>query len=82
MCSSGNRNPYARPVEGSIELGPVVPWQPPSRFAEMTKNRSVSSGLPGPMIDAHQPSGPAARASPVSAWQTTIALSRPAFSSP
>ena len=30
--NSGNRRPYGRPVAGSIDDGPVVPWQPPSRF--------------------------------------------------
>ena len=29
---SGKRSPYARPVLGSVELGPVVPLQPPSRL--------------------------------------------------
>ena len=35
--------------------GPVVPWQPPSRFAQTTNSRSVSSGLPGPIRLSHQP---------------------------
>ena len=61
---------------GSVETGPVVPWQPPSRFAQITNSRSVSSGRPGPMMLSHHPGRagspwwPAAFASPVSAWHT------------
>ena len=48
---------------------------PPSRFEQMTKYRSVSTGFPGPMRLSHQPGRlapswrPAALASPVKAWQ-------------
>ena len=86
--NSGKRRPYGRPVAGSIDDGPVVPWQPPSRLAQITKKRSVSTGLPGPMRLSHQPgrSGspwwPAAWASPVSAWQITTAFARRASSRP
>jgi hypothetical protein len=65
--NSGKLSPYGSPVAGSIELGPVVPLQPPSRFAQITRKRSVSTGLPGPTSSLHQS---VARASPVSAWQT------------
>ena len=37
------------------QAGPVVPMQPPSTLVAMTKYRSVSIGLPGPTIVAHQP---------------------------
>ena len=47
-----------------------MPRQPPSRFGQITKNRSVSTGLPGPTSVSHQS---AAWASPVSAWQTNTA---------
>ncbi len=53
--NSGKRRPYGRPVAGSVDDGPVVPWQPPSRLAQITKKRSVSTGLPGPMRLSHQP---------------------------
>ena len=99
---TGKSDPYGRPVAGSIDDGPVVPRQPPSRFVETTKKRSVSKALPGPIIPSHQPSPlpaepsrssaaepvagallgrrrarqPAAWASPLSAWQTRMTLSR------
>ena len=53
---TGKSDPYGRPVAGSIDDGPVVPRQPPSRFVETTKKRSVSNALPGPIIPSHQPS--------------------------
>ena len=53
---TGKSDPYGRPVAGSIDDGPVVPRQPPSRLVETTKNRSVSKALPGPIIPSHQPS--------------------------
>ena len=52
---TGKSEPYGRPVAGSIDDGPVVPRQPPSRLVETTKNRSVSKALPGPIIPSHQP---------------------------
>ena len=99
---TGKSDPYGRPVAGSIDDGPVVPRQPPSRFVETTKKRSVSNALPGPIIPSHQPrplparavavlgrepvagarpaggvfAKPAAWASPLSAWQTRMTLSR------
>ncbi len=62
--------------------------QLPSTLAQITKKRSVSIGLPGPTIRSHQPGLPvigcglATYWSPVSAWQTRIALSFAAFSAP
>jgi hypothetical protein len=67
---SGKSSPYGSPVAGSIEDGPVVPRQPPSRFGQMTKKRSVSTGRPGPTSVSHHS---VACASPVSAWQTKTA---------
>ena len=40
---------------GSSVDGPVEPWQPPRLFTPMTKKRSVSIGLPGPIMLSHQP---------------------------
>src|ERR1700753_337088 len=104
---TGKSDPYGLPVAGSSDDGPVVPRQPPSRLVETTKNRSVSNGLPGPIIPSHQPrawpalpsrsvapnpsrvlsdggdlANPAAWASPLSAWQTKITLSRSGDSVP
>ena len=59
---TGKSDPYGRPVAGSIDDGPVVPRQPPSRLVETTKKRSVSNALPGPIIPSHQPSPLPARA--------------------
>jgi hypothetical protein len=39
---TGKSGPYGLPVAGSTDDGPVVPRQPPSRFVETTKKRSVS----------------------------------------
>ena len=80
--NSGKVSPYGRPVAGSSDDGPVVPWQPPSRLAHTTKKRSVSTARPGPIRLSHQPrrSGspwwPAACASPVRAWQMKTAFER------
>jgi len=72
-----------------IELGPVVPLQPPRKLEQITKYLSVSMPLPGPIMASHQPgfasSGeclPAACASPERAWQTSTALDLSAFSVP
>ena len=43
--NSGKSRPYGSPVAGLVDDGPVVPWQPPSRFAQTTWKRSVSTGL-------------------------------------
>ena len=53
---TGNSDPYGAPVAGLTDEGPVVPRQPPSRFVETTKKRSVSNALPGPIMPSHQPS--------------------------
>ena len=34
---TGKSDPYGAPVAGSIDDGPVVPRQPPSRLVETTK---------------------------------------------
>ena len=62
--NSGKSSPYGSPVAGSIDDGPVVPLQPPSRFEQITRKRSVSTGRPAPMSVSHQS---IASASPVSA---------------
>jgi hypothetical protein len=43
------------PVAGFALFGPVEPKQPPTLFTPTTKNLSVSSGLPGPIMLSHQP---------------------------
>ena len=68
--------------------GPVLPMQLPSTLAQITKNRSVSIGKPGPTMRIHQPGLPvigcglATCWSPVSAWQISTALDLSAFSCP
>ena len=52
---TGKSDPYGRPVAGLTDEGPVVPRQPPSRFVQTTKKRSVSNALPGPIMPSHQP---------------------------
>src|SRR5262249_13530166 len=52
---SGKVNLYTLPVTGSTEAGPVEPLQLPSVFAQITNQRLVSIGLPGPSISSHQP---------------------------
>src|SRR6185369_13068114 len=52
---SGKVNLYTLPVAGSIDAGPVEPLQLPSVFAQITNQRFVSIGLPGPIISSHQP---------------------------
>ena len=76
---SGKSSPYGSPVAGFSDDGPVVPRHPPSRFGQITKKRSVSTGLPGPTSVSHHS---AAFASPVSAWQTNTALEPAASSVP
>ena len=55
----------------------------------MTKKRSVSTGLPGPIMVSHQPSDfscpsytPATWCEALSAWQISTALLRSALSVP
>ncbi|MEI9885353.1 MAG: hypothetical protein WDN08_02445 [Rhizomicrobium sp.] len=45
-------------MAAQISAGPVVPMQPPSTLAQITKKRSVSIGRPGPTIVFHQPGLP------------------------
>ena len=89
IVTVGKREPYGAPVSGSSDAGPVLPWQPPSTLGQMTKNRSVSIGRPGPTTGSHQPSrrwpgpaGPAAWLSPVSAWSSSSAFEPSAASVP
>ncbi len=89
MVTKGNWMPKGRPVAGSVELGPVDPWQPPRTLAQTTKKRLVSTALPGPIRLFHQPGlasaaecHPAQWWSPLSAWQMRTALSRVAFRLP
>ena len=51
----GSRGDRAAPVAGSIDAGPVEPLQLPSEFTQITNQRSLSIGLPGPSIASHQP---------------------------
>ena len=60
---TGKSRPQGCPVSGQMLLGPVVPWQPPRTFAQITKYLSVSSPLPGPIKPSHQPALRAARSS-------------------
>ncbi len=70
--------------------GPVEPWQPPRLFTPITKKRSVSIALPGPdhvvppadLLRAVRVLSPATWWLPESAWQTSTALERSAFSVP
>ena len=43
---------------GLMLAGPVEPMQPPRTLGQMTKNRLVSTGLPGPTMVSHQPGLP------------------------
>ena len=58
MVMTGNSRPHGLPVLGLVEAGPVEPMQPPSTFGQMMKYRSVSIGLPGPIMVSHQPDLP------------------------
>ena len=53
--TTGKSGPYQVPVSGLMEVGPVLPAQPPRLFRQTTKNLRVSMGLPGPMQLSHQP---------------------------
>ncbi len=85
MVMAGKAVPHGSSVPSSRRCrlrGPVEPMHPPSTFTQMTKNLFVSMGSPGPTMRLHQPGlpvsgwGSATYWSPVSAWQTRIALSR------
>ena len=78
----GNSQPVAAGRSpGRSTTGPVVPWQPPSRFGaddeeavgvdRLARGRSARSHQPR---RAGSPWWPAACASPVSAWQTKTAF--------
>ncbi|MCY1310314.1 hypothetical protein D9M70_604920 [compost metagenome] len=78
-----------RPVSGFTCMGPVEPKQDPRLLTPMTKKRSVSTGLPGPIMLSHQPSDfswpsytPATWCEALSAWQISTALLRSALSVP
>src|SRR5579871_2543856 len=84
---SGNVNLYTFPVTGSTDAGPVEPLQLPSELAQITNQRFVSIGLPGPSISSHQPGEgssafDAACAPGERPVRTKIALSRAALSVP
>src|SRR5690349_98913 len=53
--TTGKSAPQGAPVRGSMLAGPVDPWHPPRLFTPITKNFSVSSGLPGPNRLSQQP---------------------------
>jgi hypothetical protein len=87
--TTGKSDPHGRPLAGLICIGPVEPKHEPGLFTPMTKNLSVSSGLPGPTRLSHQPvfcSCPSWRPATwwlaLSAWHTSTALLAFAFSVP
>ena len=89
IVTTGKRDPYGRPVEGSIDDGPVDPWHPPSVLGHTTKYFSVSMGSPGPTMPSHQPgatwpgpTSPVTWLSPVQAWQMRIAFDASSSSEP
>ena len=53
--STGNVSRYGWPVAGLIEIGEVEPNGLPSELMQMTKQRRVSMGRPGPIMSSHQP---------------------------
>ena len=50
----GNLDPHLFP-SGSLEEGPVVPWQPPKTFEHTTNHSLVSIAKPSPTNPSHQP---------------------------
>ena len=58
IVTGGKSVPHGPPPSSRRLRGPVEPMQPPSTLAQMTKYRSVSTGLPGPTTMSHQPSLP------------------------
>ena len=74
IVTVGNSVPHGSSPGVFASRGPVVPMQPPSTLLQMTKNRSVSTGRPGPTTWFHQPGLPvtgcasATNWSPVRAW--------------
>ncbi len=57
MVMTGKRIAKGAPSSARL-AGPVEPMQLPSTLAQITKNRSVSIGSPGPTMRAHQPGLP------------------------
>ena len=55
MDRHGNVSRYGRPVRGSVEAGPVEPRHDPNELLQITNQRFVSSGRPGPIMSSHQP---------------------------
>ncbi|MNV45053.1 hypothetical protein D3C71_1368380 [compost metagenome] len=53
--SSGKSRRYSSPLAGLIDAGPVEPLQLPSELTQTTNQRSVSIGLPEPIMASHQP---------------------------
>src|SRR5512137_332279 len=87
--TTGKLAPYGLPVAGLIDIGPVEPKHEPRLLTPTTKKRLVSTGLPGPTMLSHQPTFvgssaaiPATWCEAFSAWQTSTALLRSAFSWP
>ena len=87
MTRSGKESRYCSPVFGLTQPGPVEPWQLPREFTQITKWRSVSMALPGPIIGSHQPS--VGSSALLAAWalgdrpvSISTALERSASSSP
>src|SRR5262245_13715552 len=54
-ASTGNRNRYGSPVAGSTDAGPLDPKQLPRELTQMTNQRWVSIGRPGPIMSSHHP---------------------------
>ena len=75
MVMTGNRGPTACRSSGSMLAGPVEPMQPPSTFGQMTKKRSVSIGLPGPIMTSHQPGLPVTGCGLATYWSMVSACS-------
>src|SRR3546814_20119933 len=70
IVMTGNFMPSGVPVAGSGVAGPLVPMQLPSTLAQMTKYRSVSTGLPGPTMRVHQPGLPVAGCALAPYWRS------------
>ena len=55
MVITGKSSPYGLLVFGLIELGPVVPLQPPKTLEQMMKYFSLYKDFQGPINISHQP---------------------------
>ncbi len=92
--TTGKSAPHIRPVSGLSVVGPLEPKQEPMLLTPITKNRSVSTGLPGPTMLSHHPSllartvpssstyTPATWCEAFRAWQMSTALLLSAHNSP